>query len=132
MGQNIDYDVKGLRSGKNIDCSKEGVFKSGKTVCSGYSNLYCDIALYLDLNVVCIPCYAKGSGYIPGEKITASSTNHEYNAINLDGKWYPIDATWGSGYSMCGVYVREFNEFYFLADPELLIKTHFPSDEKWQ
>ena len=132
VGQNIDYDVKGLRSGKNIDCSKEGVFKSGKTVCSGYSNLYCDIALYLDLNVVCIPCYAKGSGYIPGEKITASSTNHEYNAINLDGKWYPIDATWGSGYSMCGVYVREFNEFYFLADPELLIKTHFPSDEKWQ
>ena len=131
-GQNIDYDVKNKNLGKRVDCSKEGVFKTGKTVCSGFSNLYQDIALYLDLNVVCIPCYAKGAGYIPGEKITALSTNHEYNAINLDGKWYPIDATWGAGHSNGNKYIREFNPFYFLADPELLIKTHFPSDEKWQ
>ena len=131
-GQNIDYDVKNKNLGKRVDCSKEGVFKTGKTICSGFSNLYQDIALYLDLNVVCIPCYAKGAGYIPGEKITALSTNHEYNAINLDGKWYPIDATWGAGHSNGNKYIREFNPFYFLADPELLIKTHFPSDEKWQ
>ena len=132
ISQNIDYDVKNFNLGKEVDCSKEGVFKTGKTICSGYSNLYQDIAQYLDLNVVCIPCYAKGADYIPGEKITASSTNHEYNAIYLDEKWYPIDATWGAGYSNGNEYIREFHEFYFLADPEILIKTHFPSDEKWQ
>jgi len=30
------------------------------------------------------------------------------------------------------VYIREFNEFYFLPDPELLIRSHFPLDENWQ
>ena len=75
---------------------------------------------------------AKAAEYIPGEKIYASSTNHKYNVINLDGKWYPIDSTWGAGHSNGDEYIREFCEFYFLADPELLIKTHFPSDEKWQ
>ena len=28
--------------------------------------------------------------------------------------------------------MKRYNEFYILANPELLIKTHFPEDEKWQ
>ena len=24
-------------------------------------------------------------------------TNHEYNVIKLNYKWYPIDSTWGAG-----------------------------------
>ena len=132
MGQNIDYDVENKNAGKSIDCSKEGVFKTGKTVCSGYSGLYEDIAIYLNLEVKSVTCYAKGAGYIPGQKIHAFETNHEYNVVKLDGKWYPIDSTWGAGHSNGNKYVREFNEFYFLADPELLIRSHFPLDEKWQ
>lgn len=45
MGQNIDYDVKNKNLGKKVDCSKEGVFRTGKIVCSRYSNLFEDIAL---------------------------------------------------------------------------------------
>ena len=59
-------------------------------------------------------------------------TNHEYNVINLNNKWYPIDTTWGAGHIENKDYVRAFNEFYFLPDSELLIKSHFPEDEKWQ
>ena len=60
-------------------------------------------------------CYSKGVGYKPG-KI--------YNR-------YPIDSTWGSGHIEDMHFVRQRNEFYFCCDPELLIRTHFPSDEKW-
>ena len=95
IGQNIDYDLKNLNAGKSVDCSKEGVFRTGKTVCSGYSNLYKDIAIYLNLEVKSITCYAKGEGYIPGQKIHVFETNHEINVIKLDGKWYHIDSTWG-------------------------------------
>jgi len=38
----------------------------------------------------------------------------------------------GAGHSNGNVYIREFNEFYFLPDPELLIRSHFPLDENWQ
>ena len=132
IGQNIDYDVKNKNLGKRVDCSKEGVFKTGKTVCSGYSNLFEDIALFINLKVKSVACYAKGAGYLPGQKIYESETNHEYNVINLEGNWYPIDSTWGSGHSIGNHYRRQFNEFYFLADPELLIKSHFPSNINWQ
>ena len=132
MGQNINYDVKNKNAGKRVDCSKEGVFRTGKTVCSGYSNLYEDIAIYLNLEVKSISCYAKGAGYTPGKKIHASEINHEINVIKLDDKWYHIDSTWGAGHSNGNEYIREFNEFYFLPDPELLIRSHFPSNENWQ
>ena len=41
-------------------------------------------------------------------------------------------STWGAGHSNGNEYIREFNEFYFLPDPELLIRSHFPSNENWQ
>lgn len=128
--QNIDYDAQGYFSGSNVDCTPEGVFKNGKTVCSGYSRLYKELATYLELTVECIPCYSKGVGYEPGKKLT--STDHEYNAINLNNKWFPLDATWGAGHIEGSTYIKAFNDFYFLANPELLIKSHFPADDKWQ
>ena len=27
-----------------------------------------------------------------------NDTNHEYNVIKLNNKWYPIDSTWGAGH----------------------------------
>ncbi len=128
--QNIDYDVESYFSGGNADCTPEGVFRKGKTVCSGYSRLFEDIASHLGLNVLCVNAYAKGFGYHPGQKI--KETNHEYNVVNIDGNWYAIDCTWGAGHIEGKHYVREFNEFYYLANPELIIKTHFPEEEKWQ
>ena len=95
-----------------------------------YARLYKDFATDLNLQVECVNCYCKGVGYEPGDKI--NKTNHEYNVINLDNNWYPIDSTWGSGHLEDRNFVKSYNEFYFLANPELLIKTHFPEDEKWQ
>ena len=125
--KNIVYDAEGLFAGRNVDCTPEGVFRNGKTVCSGYSRLYKDIAVFLGLEVECIPCYSKGVGYEPGKKFTKTD-----NAINIKNKWYPIDATWGAGHLEGKQHIQVLNEFYFFADPELLIKSHFPADDKWQ
>ncbi len=127
MCHNIDYDAESYFSGRKVDCTPERAFINGKTVCSGYARLFKEIASYLGLNVLCISCYAKGARYQLGERFT--KTNHEYNVINLDGKWHAIDSTWGAGHIEEKNYDKEYNEFYFLANPELLIKTHFPEEK---
>ena len=66
---NIDYDAESYFEGRNADCTPEGVFKNGKTVCSGYSRLFQNIASHLGLNVLCVSCYSKGVGYQPWRKI---------------------------------------------------------------
>ena len=128
--QNVDYDAESYFAGRNVDVTPDGVFRNGKTVCSGYARLYRDISTYISLEVECVNCYAKGVGYQPGQRM--NGTNHEYNVIKLNNKWYPIDSTWGAGHIEGKDFKRGFNEFYFLADPELLIKSHFPQDPKWQ
>ena len=61
-----------------------------------------------------------------------NESNHEYNAVKLNNQWYPIDLTWGAGHLKDKKFVKSYNEFYFMTNPELLIKTHFPEDDKWQ
>ena len=126
----IDYDEQSFFTGKFINCTPEFVFKKGKTLCTGYSRLFRDIASYLELSVQCVKCFSKGFGYEPGKKLT--KLNHEYNLINIDDIWYPVDLTWGSGYIEGRVFIKKFNEFFFCTNPELLIQTHFPENEKWQ
>ena len=127
---NISYDVDSYFAGRDVDCTPEGVFKNGSSVCSGYARLYKDISNFLNLKVECINCYAKGVSYKVGQKM--QSSNHEYNAIKLNNNWYPIDSTWGAGHVEGKKFIKSYNEFYFLANPELLIKTHFPVNEQWQ
>ena len=128
--ENIDYDEKSFFAGKFINCTPEFVFNTGKTVCSGYSRLFRDIASFLDLSVQCIKCYSKGFGYEPGK--TLKKLNHEYNLININDMWYPVDLTWGSGHFEGKGFIKEINEFFFCVDPELLIQMHFPENEKFQ
>ena len=129
IGQNIDYDIEKQLAKVEIDVTPEGVFNNGKTICTGYTHLYRDIGTYIDLIIENVSCYEKGYGYRPGTIF--KKTNHDYNVIKLNDIWYPIDSTWGTGHIEGKTFVRERNEFYFCTDPEILIKTHFPSDEKW-
>ena len=123
IGDNISYDLDSYFARRDVDCSPKGVFKSGSSVCSGYSRLYKDFADYIGLEVECVPCYSKGAYYSVGDELT--STDHEYNVIKLNNKWYPIDSTWGAGHVDGKKFIKSYNEFYFLANPELLITTIF-------
>ena len=128
--ENIAYDDDSFFSGKSVECEPEAVFRNGKTLCSGYARLFKNIGEYIRLEIQCVSCYSKGLGYEPGQTLT--STNHEYNIIKLDNKYRPIDCTWGAGTIQEKKFVKHLNEFYFLTDPELLIKTHFPANDRWQ
>lgn len=76
--------------------------------------------------------YLKGYGYNPTKPFKyAHSTNHAWNAVHVVGQWCLIDCTLGAGtVDEEGHYIREFENFYFLTDPDQLISTHFPYMEK--
>jgi len=61
--------------------------------------------------------------------------NHSWNAVKLNQKWYVCDATWSSGYTLITSestnFIHKYNDGYFLTNPELFVKNHYPLNEKW-
>ena len=131
MTANITYDTEGYFSGNCETTSAEGTLKSRKSVCAGYGNLFEALAASAGLEVVVIPGYAKGTGYVPGQTIPSES-NHDWNAVKIGGRWQLIDATWGAGHLEGRTFIQEFDDHYFLTPPEEFGFDHFPEDPKWQ
>jgi hypothetical protein len=107
------------------------VLHSRKSVCAGYANLFEALGRAAGLEVATIPGFARGYGFRAGSE--SGDTNHDWNAVKLDGRWQLVDATWGAGHmDEQKRYAREFDGFFFLTPPEQFIYRHFPKDPKWQ
>lgn len=129
---NISYDVDGYFSGNISTYDAQNTFQKRKGVCSGYASLFkqmCDIA---KIRCEIVTGYAKGYGHDISTN-TLPDSNHAWNAIYIGNRWYLLDSTWGAGaVNSYRLFVKEYEEFYFCADPAKLIYTHFPDDPKWQ
>lgn len=133
IGNNIEYDYEGMLNNTSI-WEINNVFKIGKTVCSGYSRLFRHFADNIDLITENIFGYVKGI-YSDSDLKKLNKrldSNHEYNAVKLNNKWYLIDSTWGAGYISRDAFKKNYNPYYFCTSPELLINSHFPLNENWQ
>jgi hypothetical protein len=145
---NIDNDYvlyqKNKRKRKKLKDSEElkewnkkfhaRVFKtlleSHRTICTGYAYLIKELAFHAGLKAVIIDGYGRTSqSNIRGKGVA----NHSWNAVQLDGNWYLCDATWSSGAvdAKLSKFVRNFNDCYFLADPVLFVRNHYPLDSSW-
>ena len=124
----IQYDVAESLRAEKVYTKQDPlqVLKSKKAICHGYSSLllrFCELSG--------IPCYLV-SGYtrLDGQFDTAG---HTWNMAYVNGKWQPVDATWGAG----GVdsrrkFVKAFTGKYFLTDPVDFLSDHYPFDPMWQ
>jgi hypothetical protein len=126
----IAYDFDAFRRGTGRDDKAEAVLTNRRAVCEGYSNLFADLCSRMGVKAVKIAGFGKGFGYRP--RTTFSRTNHAWNAVQIDGKWRLIDATWGAGFIQNDKFVKRFSEFFFLTPPEKLIFTHFPQEAERQ
>ena len=76
------------------------------------------------------------SGYTKGtltSRPELKEPHHAWNAVELDGQWYLLDATWGSSLiNKTNDFVQTFKEGYFLTQPEHFITNHLPADPMWQ
>ncbi|MBT1706513.1 transglutaminase domain-containing protein [Chryseosolibacter indicus] len=106
------------------------LLRNQKTVCSGYAALIKSLAEYAGLKCLVINGYGRtAQANVGGSGVP----NHSWNAVELNNKWYLCDATWSSGviHMEERKFVKDFNQGYFLADPALFIRNHYPLDTSW-
>lgn len=106
------------------------LLKEKKTICTGYAYLVKSLANLANINCEIIDGYGRNES---AESSELKFPNHSWNAVQLNNKWYLCDATWSSGAFNLANYTFEFdyNDGYFLAEPEQFSKDHFPIDSSW-
>ncbi|CAL8287830.1 unnamed protein product [Gadus morhua 'NCC'] len=131
---NIEYDVSGYLGQSEKLSSPEEVIAAGKGVCCGYSSLCLEMCREVGLQCQEVPGHSKGIGHRPGQSLRDVRSDHMWNAVLLGGQWFLMDACWGAGRVDMEhkSFVKKFDDFYFLTDPEDFVESHYPDKEEWQ
>lgn len=95
-----------------------------KTVCTGYAYLIRELSFHAGLSCEIVNGYARHSGI---DKNTVGITNHSWNVVQLNSKWYVCDATWSSGVFNLDAhqFVKKYDDRYFLMEPSLFSQSHY-------
>jgi len=152
IAANIDYDVKAFHKGsapirftysteeelqrllaeENERIVRE-VLKNRRGVCDGYSRLFLTLCEKSGIEAEAIDGFGRNTLEVRGESVLDIS-NHTWNAVKLNDRWYLLDPTWASGYTDPGVtkFTRKFRQGFYLTHPGKFIFDHYPEDPKWQ
>lgn len=117
--------------------SPEEVLTSFKNKKGTYARIFETLCGYAGLFCTVLTGFAKGLDYRPGDKFKGSEYNHSWNAVYIDGHWYLVDSHWATRYlisekNMPENLVYEYDDFYFLTDPEQIIYSHWSQKAEWQ
>jgi hypothetical protein len=128
IANNIQYDIDNMFAINFYEDPAEKIAKPLRThkgICENYAALFTAISNQAGIRSHVIEGYTKQRGfvdYIP----------HAWCAVWIDGNWWLVDPTWGSGYIDQGKFVRKLNETYFKASPDTFIRSHMPFDYLWE
>ena len=110
--------------------SMRKLIEDKRTICTGYAYLLKAMSDLANINCVIVDGYARTSTI---DVSNLTMPNHNWNAVQLNGKWYLCDPTWASGTPNPDTFRFEFNynDGFFLANPELFALNHYPLLSKW-
>lgn len=121
IDENIDYDHAEcdniLQGNGNCDYQNSETVLERKTgVCEGFSNIFCALCKYANINAV----------KIHGKVTYDATIGHAWNAVEINNYWYVLDVTWDEN--------KQKGNRYFLIDPRNFYKSHIPNQcyEKWK
>ncbi|MCK0110296.1 hypothetical protein MWU58_13420 [Flavobacteriaceae bacterium S0825] len=151
IANNIDYDIETTRKPKvfntfmyfsekdyerhvkaRLKRKVKMALMTKKALCEGYSAMFVELCELLDLESKIVNGIAKVR---PSEINSNKKTkNHAWNVIKIDGKWQLVDVGWANGFidDISGDWVNDFNDFFFLTNPEHFITSHYPKLKEWQ
>jgi transglutaminase/protease-like cytokinesis protein 3 len=106
------------------------VLRKKEAVCDGYARLFKILCDYAGIRSEIITGYARTNMNRMGEQF---KSNHRWNAVLVDSNWYLLDATWASGYITYSsdLFVKAYDDYYFMTPPEDFIRDHYPEDSRW-
>ncbi|TXE15014.1 hypothetical protein FUA26_00465 [Seonamhaeicola algicola] len=106
------------------------LIRQKKTICTGYAYLLQEMASLAGLNCKMVHGYGRTT---ESNIETLSIPNHSWNVILLNNKWYLCDPTWASGFFNLetGRFEHDYNDGYFLSEPNLFVKNHYPLNTEW-
>ena len=106
------------------------LLKNKKTICSGYAYLIKELCNLADIPCEIVNGYSRNTTRNVGE---VDFPNHSWNAVKLNKTWYLVDATMASGYFDLDKhnFVKDYNDGYFLCEPDLFLKRNYPLDASW-
>ena len=134
---NVIYDIKesgkfGFEYYSNSDLEKKEkkfnkklssrVVSKGKAVCEGYSTLFTEVCNSLNIKSKVVTGSSKTKIKDIGKRY---HSDHAWNIVSIEDNDYLIDTTWGAEDDNI-TSIKNVNFFYFLTNPELFIKTHYP------
>lgn len=149
LSNNISYSIRLAKSGRRsieyqfyseeerlakLQAIKDKLVKDAFIrrigVCEEYAQSLTKLCDLMGIESKVLKGNVRNSGREIGRNI--NTTNHAWNIVKIENRWIIIDATWASGYSMNGKWVRDFSDYYFDIPTNQIGKTHFPDDRKWQ
>ena len=113
----------------------EAVFASRTGVCEGYARLMVALGKSADLEIAFVTGYIRDSNrrleisddpWDTDRNEALEGVSHAWNAVNLDGTWYLIDATWDDPTN------GEPTTTYLFVPPKYMVFDHFPEQANWQ
>lgn len=122
----LAYDAAALEAGAIPSQDAAHVFAARKAVCAGYARLLVALGEHTGDRVV----YVTGHSRSSGEDL--DGVGHAWNAVEIDGAWYLIDATWDAGFVNGGKFTRKYGTDYLFTPPEVFGLDHLPDDAAWQ
>lgn len=122
----VRYDYDNYLAGTIPPQDAQTTFDSRLSVCAGYANLLAALITEAGGRAVVVTGDARGSdGGLSGE-------GHAWNAVQLDGAWFLIDATWNAGSGDGKTWEFDYDTEYLFAPPEIIGLSHFPDEAAWQ
>ncbi len=134
----IRYDVEewahivGGGESYSHDHDPLSVVRRGTTVCIGYAWLFDALAQSVGMNATFLIGDVRGYRGTADDAII-SAFKHAWNAVQIDGEWALLDATWGArqtGESADAYALR--SAYYFATPANQLIFDHLPESADWQ
>jgi len=128
---NIPYDVEAYNN-REIKIEQPWITLRFRTaVCGGYAKLFEYMVKKAGFECYYVSGYTKGRGIYTIQPVGVF-VRHAWNCVKINDIWYLVDTTWNAGYVNSNKFTFLYSTKYFLADPSIFIKRHYPQSPGFQ